>query len=171
MFWQSCNVLFLGSVIISDCVHGVGHSPVLQILLQISVKTSIMVFPQLEQILLVYYQLQKTSPFTVILLQSQLPHGGSIADLLGAGCSPVLHCLHNLIVVQFGAIFCPSAENLDFKEVENIFDPWLFPAAFLTKYFTGCISHCCIVVVIMVSLSMSSSLSPMSGANFLPIVA
>ena len=31
-------------------------------------------------------------------------------------------------------------------EVENIFgDPWLFPVAFLPKYLTGCISHCCIV--------------------------
>ena len=42
---QSCKLPFLGSVIISDLVHGVGHSPVLQILLQISVKTSIMVSP------------------------------------------------------------------------------------------------------------------------------
>ena len=32
------------------------------------------------------------------------------------------------------------------REVENIFgDPWLFPATFLPKYLTGCISHCCIV--------------------------
>ena len=31
-----------------------------------------------------------------MLLQSQLPHGGLVADLLpGAGCSPVQHCLHN----------------------------------------------------------------------------
>ena len=37
--------VFLGSVIISDRVHWVGHSPVLQILLQISVKTSITVSP------------------------------------------------------------------------------------------------------------------------------
>ena len=37
------QVALLGSVIISDLVHGVGPSPVLQILLQISVKTSIMV--------------------------------------------------------------------------------------------------------------------------------
>ena len=44
-FWQSCKLPFLGSVIISDWVHGVGHSPVLQILLQISLKTSIMVSP------------------------------------------------------------------------------------------------------------------------------
>ena len=42
---QSCGLLFLGNVIISDWVHGVGHSPVLQILLQISVKTSVMVSP------------------------------------------------------------------------------------------------------------------------------
>ena len=35
---------FLGSEILSDLVHRVGHSPVLQILLQISVKT-IMVSP------------------------------------------------------------------------------------------------------------------------------
>ena len=31
-----------------------------------------------------------------MLLQSQLPHGGSVADLLSeAGCNPVLRCLHS----------------------------------------------------------------------------
>ena len=39
------QVPFLGSVIISDCVHGVGHTPVLQILLQISAKISNMLSP------------------------------------------------------------------------------------------------------------------------------
>ena len=33
---------------------------------------------QVEQVLLVYYQLRKTSPFSVMLLQFQLPRGGSI---------------------------------------------------------------------------------------------
>ena len=51
---------------------------------------------QLEQVLMVYYQLRQTSPFSVMLLQSQLPHGRLVADLLpGAGCSPVLRCLYN----------------------------------------------------------------------------
>ena len=51
---------------------------------------------QLEQVLLVYYQLRQTSPFSVMPLQSQLLHGQLVANLLpGAGCSPVLHCLHN----------------------------------------------------------------------------
>ena len=51
---------------------------------------------QLEQVLLVYYQLRQTSPFSVMLLQSQLPHGGLVADLLpGASCSPVQCCLDN----------------------------------------------------------------------------
>ena len=56
---------------------------------------------QLEEVLLVYYQFRQISPFPVILLQFQLPHGGSVADLLlggggggggggGAGCCPVL---------------------------------------------------------------------------------
>ena len=73
--------------------HGVGHSPILRILLQICVKTSIMI-SLLEQVLLVYYQLRQTSSFSLTLLQSQLPHGGSVADLLpGADCSPVLRCL------------------------------------------------------------------------------
>ena len=35
---------------------------------------------------------------------------------------------------------------LSSQRSRNIFgDPWLFPAAFLPKYLTGCISHCCIV--------------------------
>ena len=55
-----------------------------------------MVFRRLEQVLLVYYQLQQTSLFSVMLLQSQLLHGGSAEDLLpGVGCSLVLRCLHN----------------------------------------------------------------------------
>ena len=35
---------------------------------------------QLEQVLLVYYQLRQISPFSVMLLQSQLPHGGLVVD-------------------------------------------------------------------------------------------
>ena len=54
---------------------------------------------------------------------------------------------------------------------EHLWWLMLFPATFFPKYLTGCISHCCIVVVIMVSMSMSSLLSPMSGANFPPTVA
>ena len=35
-----------------------------------------------------------SSPFSMMLLQSQLPHGGLVADLLPrAGCSPVQCCL------------------------------------------------------------------------------
>ena len=48
--------------------------------------------------------------------------------------------------------FCPSAYTFLFRisplisEVENISgDPRLFPATFLPKYLTGCISHCCII--------------------------
>ena len=56
----------------------------------------------LEQVLLVYYQLRQTSPFSVMLLQSQLPHGGSVADLL-PGLAAVQYCVVSttLIVVQF----------------------------------------------------------------------
>ena len=39
------QVALLGSVIVSDRVHRVGHSPVLKTMLQISVQTSIMVSP------------------------------------------------------------------------------------------------------------------------------
>ena len=53
---------------------------------------------QLEQVLLVYYHLRQTSPFSVMLMQSQLPHGGLVADLLpGAGCSPVQSISYFLI--------------------------------------------------------------------------
>ena len=41
-------------------------------------------------------------PFSVMLLQSQLRHRESVADLLlGTGYSPVLHCLHKSHNVQF----------------------------------------------------------------------
>ena len=44
-FWHSCKLPFFGSVITRDWVHVVGHSPVLQILLQIAVRMSIMASP------------------------------------------------------------------------------------------------------------------------------
>ena len=40
-FWQSCRLSFLGSSILSDWVHGVGQSTVLQILLHTFVKLSL----------------------------------------------------------------------------------------------------------------------------------
>ena len=54
----------------------------------------------LERVLLVYYQvyyqLMQTSPFSVQLLRSQLPHDGlSVDPLLGVDCSPELYCHYN----------------------------------------------------------------------------
>ena len=40
-FWHCCRLPFLGSVMTKDWVHGVGHSPVCQILLQIVVRAMI----------------------------------------------------------------------------------------------------------------------------------
>ena len=83
---------FLGSVIISDCVHGVDRSPILQILLQISVKTSIMVsLPA------------RTSSADILSTPADFPFfsdatalSTSSIDLrLGADCSPVLCCHHD----------------------------------------------------------------------------
>ena len=85
----------------------VGHSPVLKILLQISVKHLSWSLRQLEQVRLVYYQLRQTSPFSVMLLQSQLPHGGLVADLVPGGgggeAAAVQSCVVSttLIDVQF----------------------------------------------------------------------
>ena len=54
-------------------------------------------------------------------------------------CFPVFFC-------SFCFIPLPLQISPLITEVANIFgDPWLLPAAFLTKYLTGCISHCCIV--------------------------
>ena len=54
---------------------------------------------QLEQVLLVYYQLLQTSPFSVMLLQSQLPRGGLVADLLpGAGFYIIMQSVSNKIL-------------------------------------------------------------------------
>ena len=48
----------------------------------------------LEQIMLVYYQLLQTFPFSVQLLRSQLLHAALAFDLLlGADCSPELYGL------------------------------------------------------------------------------
>ena len=40
-FWHCCRLPFLGSVMTKDWVHGVGHTPVCQILLQIVVRAMI----------------------------------------------------------------------------------------------------------------------------------
>ena len=51
---------------------------------------------QLEQVLLLNYQLRLTSPFSVIYQQSQFLHKEFVIDhLLGASCSLGLHCHNN----------------------------------------------------------------------------
>ena len=45
LFWHCCRLPFLGSVMIKDWVHRVGHSPVCQILLQIVVRVVITFSP------------------------------------------------------------------------------------------------------------------------------
>ena len=67
-------------------------------------------FPhQLEEVLLIYYHSDRLL-FSVMLLQSQLPHEGLVVDLLlGADCSPELHCHHNshgCIVLSNSLSFC-----------------------------------------------------------------
>ena len=161
-----------------------------------------------------------------MLLQSKLPHGGLVADLPGAGCSPVLRCLNNshsctvlsnmlrisfssvihlldlswivkdlpcfsevrsftsryalLLLFSSGKFQCPRTEHLSsppaftafrilllaslysfalsasyrffFKSLlssqrsrTSLVTHGFFLRAFLPKYLTGCISHCCIV--------------------------
>ena len=46
-FWHSCRLPFSGKVMMRDWVHGVGHSPVCQILLQIVSRPLIMASPLL----------------------------------------------------------------------------------------------------------------------------
>ena len=43
---------------------------------------------------MVYYQFRPSSPFSLTLLRSQLPHGQLVVDL-GADCSPKRHCHQN----------------------------------------------------------------------------
>ena len=77
-------------------------------------------------------------------------------NLLALSTYPVLLCfLHCLLnppvcfpVFFYSFCFIPLLLLISplITKVENIFgDPWLFPAAFLPEYLTGCISHCCIV--------------------------
>ena len=87
-FWQSCKMPFLGNVIISDWVHGVGHPPVLQILLQISVKTSIVVSPAAW-----------TSSSGILSTPADFHFFNDTVALSTSswriGCSSVLRCHHN----------------------------------------------------------------------------
>ena len=78
----SCRLRRLGSAIINKLVHRVGLSPVLQILLQIFLKHQSQSPRLLKQVLLVYYQLRQTSPFSVMLLHLQISHEGTVVDLL-----------------------------------------------------------------------------------------
>ena len=74
------------------------------------VKTSFIISLPLEQVLSVYCQLGLMPLFSVLLLQSQLPHKGSDIDTLGSVCSLELRCLQNLYESTVLSI-CPSAEN------------------------------------------------------------
>ena len=64
-FLHSCKVPFLGSVMTKDWVHGVGHSPVCQIVVKAVITSSRMLGP----VLLGYCQLRLTSLSSVIVLQ------------------------------------------------------------------------------------------------------
>ena len=90
-------------------------------------------------------------------------------DLFTLSTYPVLlcflHCLLNPLVCLLFLLHTTSSNLLSDHRVENISgDPWLFPVTVIPKYLTDC-------VVIMVFMSMSSSLRPMSGVNFQLIVA
>ena len=86
---------FLGNVTISDRVHGVGILLVSSSCYR-SLSKHLSWSPCLfEQALLVYYQLQQTSPYLAQLLRSQLPRERFTVNLLGAYCSRELHCHHH----------------------------------------------------------------------------
>ena len=113
----------------------------------------------------VLVELAKSIPVYSLILSAQLffclplflfPFTVPFRVVLALSTYPVLlcflHCLLNPPVCfpVFFCSFCFISLLLQISplitEVENIFgNPWLFPAAFLTKYLTDCISHCCIV--------------------------
>ena len=78
----SCRLRRLESVLINTLVHGIGRSTVLQILLHIFLKHQSQSPRLLEHVLMVYLQLRQTSPFSMMLLQPQISHEGTIVDLL-----------------------------------------------------------------------------------------
>ena len=62
--------------------------------------------------------------------------GPPLLSSLPSESSCLLPCILLLPLLQISPLI---------TEVEIIFDdPWHFPATFLPKYLTGCISHCCI---------------------------
>ena len=82
-----------------------------------------------------------------MLLQSQLPHGGSVADFLpGAGCSSVLRCLHNShSCTVLSNILSICSESLFFSNtfcrlVRNI---WTYPFSLRLNPSSADMLFCC----------------------------
>ena len=97
-----------------DWVHGVGHSPVCQILSQIVVRAMLHPLHLLGPVLLGCCRLQLASLSSTIVLQPPLlceGWGGYPLCLLGD--SSVMFST-GLVTVQLRAVFCPSAQCLSF---------------------------------------------------------
>ena len=128
-----------------DWVHGVGHSPVCQILLQIVVRaviTSSPPSPLLGPVLLECCQLQLTSLSSMIVLQPPLPFEGWVGHpLCLSGYSSVLMDLHwpcgctaqSSILVHRFSICCSSVRHFP----ERSWTVVTFPCFTVVKSFTS----------------------------------
>ena len=106
------QVAFLRSVIIKDLVHGVGHSSVCQIMMQIVLRAVITSSPPAWTSSAGSCRLQLTSLSSMIVLQAPLLcEGLSGHPLCLSGESSVPMDLYWLCL-QLRAVFCPSVQYL-----------------------------------------------------------
>ena len=123
---------FRRHVIISDWVYRGRPFSCFQILLKISITTSIMVSPPVWTRSACILSTQADFLFSVLLVQSQLSHEKTIVDLLRAGCNTELttfyHSYHD----------CIALSNMFYKRITpkiwklwSVKDFWPRPAIFL----------------------------------------
>ena len=110
-FWHCCRLSFLGSVMTKDWVHGVGHFPVSQVLLQIVVRAVITSSPPAWTSSAGICRLQLISLSSIIVMQpSLLCEGWTGRPLCLSWDSSLL--VDGLVIVQLRAVFCPSVQFL-----------------------------------------------------------
>ena len=115
-FWRCCRLPFAGSVMTKDWVHGVGHSPVCQILLKIVLRTvitsSLPAWTSSAEML----STPTDFPFLQWLYCSLhfSAKDGKVILWVCLGTIQYWWISTDLVIVQLRAVFCPSVLYLSF---------------------------------------------------------
>ena len=113
--WNCCGLPFLGSVMTKDWVHGVGHSLVCQILLQIVVRAVITFSPPIWTSSDRRLSTPADFPFfSDCTAASTLWEGGGVVICVCLGTVHYWWISVGLVIVQLWSVFYPSVQYLAF---------------------------------------------------------